>query len=141
MLTPEQRMRQLRAYLGNQRYVQLAYLFGNSAKQEVAPLESVDIAVLFNTRENEWHENRQKLLEGAVWIFGITTINIVILNECDPAVAHRVLLGGKLVYQRDASSRAKNEKKFIKTFLDTEHIRSVHEALTKEPANDTQQLN
>jgi len=141
MLTPEQRMRQLRAYLGNQRFVQLAYFIGNSSKSDTSPVESIDLAVLFNTLEPQWYENRQKLLEGAIWIFGVSSINIVILNECEPAIAHRYLLGGQLIYQRDSSSRAKSEKRVIKTFLDTERLRSVHAELTKEAANDAQQLN
>lgn len=136
MLTPEQRIRQLRAYLVNQRFVQVAYLFGSAAKGVMGPLSDVDIAVLLSSDPSMWHENRMKLMEGLTWIFSVPRVDVVILNNADPALSHRVLIEGQAIFIRDETARVRAERKIIETYLDTAFLRSVQRASIKEQVKE-----
>ncbi|OGQ49889.1 MAG: hypothetical protein A3I09_03315 [Deltaproteobacteria bacterium RIFCSPLOWO2_02_FULL_47_10] len=132
MLTPDQRTKQLKAYLVNQRYVQVAYLFGSAAKGMMGPLSDVDVAVIFNSDPIHWHEQKMKLMEGLTWIFGVPKVDVVVLNSADPVLSHRVLLEGQPIFIRDDVIRVRTEKKILDSYLDTAHLRSVQRAAIKE---------
>jgi len=132
MLTPEQRLRQLRAYLTKQRYVQVAYLFGSAAKGTLGPLSDVDVAVLLISPPENWHENKMNLIEGLVWIFGVPKVDVVILNSADPVLSHRVLIDGEPIFIRDDISRFRQEKKILNDYLDTSFLRKVQRNSIKE---------
>lgn len=132
MLTPEQRIKQLRAYLINQRYVQVAYLFGSAAKGALGPLSDVDVAVLFNSDPTQWYEQRMKLSEGLVWIFGVPKVDIVLLNTADPVLAHRAIYEGHPIFIRDETARVRTERRVLDAYLDTAFLRQVQRASIKE---------
>lgn len=132
MLTPEQRVRQLKAYLINQKCVQAAYLFGSVARGATGPLSDVDVAVLLNSEPNTWHENKMKLMEGLTWIFGVPRVDLVVLNNSEPTIAHKVIVEGQLIFVRDDIARVRTEKRVLKSYLDTAHLRSTHRAAIKE---------
>lgn len=132
MLTPEQRLRQLKNYFSNQRYVQVAYLFGSAAKGQVGPLSDVDIAVLFNSDPSQWHEQKLKLMEGLVWIFGVPKVDVVVLNSAEPVLAHKAIIEGQPIFIRDETARVRTEKKILGAYLDTAFLRRVQRASIKE---------
>lgn len=132
MLTPEQRLRQLKNYFSNQRYVQVAYLFGSAAKGQIGPLSDVDIAVLFNSDPLQWYEQRLKLMEGLVWIFGVPKVDVVVLNTAEPVLAHKAIIEGQPIFVRDETSRVRTEKKILGAYLDTAFLRRVQRASIKE---------
>lgn len=128
MLTSEQRIKQMRAYLVNQRYVQVAYIFGSAAKGTMGPLSDVDVAVLFNSDPAEWYEQRMKLTEGLVWIFGVPKVDIVVLNSAEPVLAHRAVHEGQLVFVRDEAARVRTERNILNAYLDTAFLRKINRA-------------
>jgi predicted nucleotidyltransferase len=132
METPEQRYRRLRTYLGNQRYVQAAYLFGSAASGTFGPLSDVDVGIVFNSEAISWHEQRLKLMEGLTWIFGVPRIDVVILNSAEPVLAHRVIYEGQPIFVRDEAARVRMEQKILNSYLDTSFLRSVQRASIKE---------
>ncbi|PIR18315.1 MAG: hypothetical protein COV46_00540 [Deltaproteobacteria bacterium CG11_big_fil_rev_8_21_14_0_20_49_13] len=136
MLTPEQRIRQLKAYLVNQRFVQVAYLFGSVAKGSTGPLSDVDVAVLFNSESAQWYEHRLKLMEGLTWIFGIPKVDVVVLNNAEPVISHRVLIEGYPIFIRDETARVRLENKTLNNYLDTAFLRSVQRASIKEQVKE-----
>ncbi len=136
MLTPEQRIRQLKAYLVNQKYVQVVYLFGSVAKGTPGPLSDVDIAVIFNSDQSQWYEQKMKLMEGLTWIFGGPKVDIVVLNNAEPVIAHRVLIEGQPIFIRDEVARVRHEKRILGDYLDTAFLRTVQRAAIKEHINE-----
>ena len=132
MFTPEQRIRQLKAYLIKQKYVQVAYLYGSAAKGPMGPLSDVNIAVFFNSEPALWFEQKMNLMEGLVWLFGVPKVDVVVLNNADPALSHRVLIEGQPIFIRDDTSRIRNEKKIVETYLDTAFLRDVQKSSIKE---------
>ena len=136
MLTPEQRTRQLRTFLGNQRYVQAAYLFGSVARGTMGPLSDVDVAVILNSDPAAWYEQRLKLMEGFTWIFGVPRVDVVILNTADPVLAHRVLLEGQQIFSRDDTVRMRFERRAVRDYLDTSFLRRVQKASIKEQVKE-----
>lgn len=132
MLTVEQRIKQLKAYLVNQRFVQVAYIFGSVAKGTFGPLSDVDIAVLFTSNSNEWYEQKMKLMEGLVWIFGIPKVDVVVLNTAEPVLAHRAVYEGHPIFVRDETARIRLERKILDMYLDTAFLRKVQRAAISE---------
>jgi predicted nucleotidyltransferase len=135
MLTPEARIRQLKAYLVNQKYVQVAYLFGSLAKGTAGPLSDVDIAVVFNSDPSQWYEQKMKLVEGMTWIFGGPKVDIVVLNNAELVIAHRALIEGQVIFIRDEAARVRHEKRILGDYLDTAFLRTVQRAAIKEHIN------
>jgi predicted nucleotidyltransferase len=132
MLTPEQRVRQLKAYLINQKCVQAAYLFGSVARGNTGPLSDVDVAVLLNSEPPTWHENKMRLMEGLTWIFGVPRVDLVVLNSAEPTIAHKVIVEGQLIFVRDDTARIRTERRILESYLDTAHLRKTHRAAIKE---------
>lgn len=132
MLTPEQRLRQLKAYLIKQKYVQVAYLFGSAARGTIGPLSDVDVAVLLNSDPQYWFEQKMNLVEGLLWIFGVTKVDVVILNKAEPVLSHRIILEGQPIFVRDDIAKFRQEKNILDHYLDTAFLRGVQRDAIKE---------
>lgn len=127
MLTPENRLKQLKAYFINQRYVQAAYILGKAVQGNGGQVSNAEVAVLLNGEVELWHEQKLKLAEGLAWIFNANTVDVIVLNSAEPVTAHRALYEGELIFVRDDNSRARHEKRILRSFLDTSFLRKRHE--------------
>jgi uncharacterized protein len=84
-----------------------AYIFGSVATGRTRPNSDVDIAVLLrdNIRPSAMFRFRLRLITELGSVLYHPDVDVVILNEAPPLLAHRVLSKGKLVFERSASAR------------------------------------
>ncbi len=136
MLTPEQRLKQLKLYFQNQRSVIVAYLFGSAARGVMGSLSDVDVAVILNSSNGDSHEIKLKLMEGLAWIFGVPRVDVVVLNGADPVLSHRVIYEGQPIFVRDEIVRARFERKILGEYLDTAYLRQVQRDSIKEQVGE-----
>jgi len=100
--------------------VVLAYLFGSQAKGKIGPLSDIDIAVYFNesVKADERFDLRLETLGQLMDLFKTNEIDLVVLNDAPPLLAHRILKEGILIFSDNEKRRLEFEVKAVLKYLD-----------------------
>ena len=100
--------------------IQAAYLFGSVAHRRARADSDVDVAVLIDRRVPPGRilKYRLKLMADLGTALHRSDVDVVILNEASPLLAHRVLSQGTLVFERSASARVRFQTKTAGLYLD-----------------------
>lgn len=132
--------RRLREHLSGRADVAFAYLYGSRAKGTAGEESDVDVAVHFGAdARREAGERagpggrpgtvgRQKAalkLEGALERELGRPVQVVVLEDAPPGLAHNVLDTGRLVFSRDDGTRRRFFVDHCRRYFDTEHIRRI----------------
>lgn len=110
------------------RQVALAYLFGSHARGRVTPLSDVDVAVVFadTVPRQEYFDRELELMGDIGPVFHVDRVDIVNLETCrSPLLKHRAVFYGKPLYSTDESRRFSIERRIMREYEDTEHIRET----------------
>lgn len=101
-------------------HVIAAYLFGSRARGNPGPLSDMDIAVYVDSDKMRtgFFNLRLKLLGALNDFFRTDRIDLVILNEAPPLLAHRILRDGKVVFCGNHRRRQDYEVKAVLEYLD-----------------------
>ena len=93
--------------MSGRREIQAAYVFGSVATRRARPDSDVDVAVLVDRRVKPVRmlKYRLKLMADLGSALRRSDVDVVILNEAPPLLAHRVLSQGRLVFERSAPAR------------------------------------
>lgn len=121
----ERELRILSGRLAAERAVVAAYLFGSQARGAPGPLSDIDLAVWAHPeldRRERWslHEG---LTGKAADALGTDAVQVVILNDAPPLLAHRVLREGRRLADADPTLRVRLETSAIVRYLDTLALR------------------
>jgi predicted nucleotidyltransferase len=102
------------------RKVVFAYLFGSQAKGNVGPLSDIDIAVCFDETipSAEHFDLRLEVLGELTDLLQTDDVDLVVLNEAPPLLAHRILRDGRLLFSADERSRLRFETRAVLQYLD-----------------------
>jgi predicted nucleotidyltransferase len=100
--------------------VVFAYLFGSQAKGNIGPLSDIDIAVCFDdtVARDERFDLRLEVLGKLTDLFKTDNIDLVVLNDAPPLLAHRILKEGMLVFCADDKIRSEFETRAVLKYLD-----------------------
>lgn len=100
--------------------IQAAYVFGSVAAGRSRPDSDIDVAVLVaeTIRPSRRLKYRLVLMADLGAALRRTDVDVVILNEASPLLAHRVLATGTLVYERSASARVRFQVRTAGRYLD-----------------------
>ena len=127
----------LRAFFSSQKDVALAYLFGSEAAGRAGPLSDVDVGVVleesfppaeFLVRRLELIRELGRLLEREV--------DVVVLNEATPLLAHRAIARGNRVFSRDETFRVRFETTRVTEYLDTAYLRDEYNRVLEKRARE-----
>jgi hypothetical protein len=102
------------------RKVAFAYLFGSQAKGEAGPLSDIDVAIYFDEAvapEQRFDRRLEVLGELTDW-FRTDDIDLVVLNEAPPLLAHRILKEGLLLFCANEKDRIEFETRAVLKYLD-----------------------
>lgn len=112
--------------------VVLAYLFGSYARGTAGPMSDADVAILFARKDNgsrtfDFSRDLEK-------IFGTTEVDIVDIGTINnPLLRHEIAFGGKVVFSSDDSAyRFPFERRAVREYEDTRHLRKVQFGMLKE---------
>ncbi len=107
--------------------VQAAYLFGSIATGRSRPDSDVDVAVLLSTdRHRRSLTIRLRLMSALASVLGRDDVEVVILNDAPPLLAHRVLSKGRLVFDRSPSARVRFQVRTAGRYLDLVPMFETH---------------
>ena len=89
--------------------IQAAYIFGSVARHRARPDSDIDIAVLLARRlpDSRALHYRLKLAGELGAALKRDDVQLVILNDAPPLLAHRVLSRGMLVFERARAARVR----------------------------------
>jgi predicted nucleotidyltransferase len=122
MLTPPRTAleRAVARCLSTRRDIQAAYLFGSVATGRARPTSDIDIAVLLTSRVRPSKMLNYRLALSADLGSALhrSDVDVVILNQAPPLLAHRVLSQGSLVFERSKSARVRFQVRTAARYLD-----------------------
>jgi len=97
-----------------------AYLFGSQVEGKVGKLSDIDIAVYLDPKisEEKRFDLKLKILEELAKNLKTENIDLVILNDAPPLLAHRILKEGVLIFSKDEKERISYEVRAVLEYLD-----------------------
>jgi predicted nucleotidyltransferase len=100
--------------------VQAAYIFGSQARGRARHDSDVDVAVLVDQtgRRRDPLRLRLQLMAEVGAALGRSDVDLILLNDAPPLLAHRVLSEGRLVFQRSAAARVRFQVKTAREYSD-----------------------
>ena len=100
--------------------VAFAYLFGSQAKGTAGSLSDIDIAVYFDKEVDatEHFDLKLDVLGEITDLYKTDEIDLIVLNEAPPLLAHRILKEGLLIFSDDDKIRLAYEVKAVLKYLD-----------------------
>jgi predicted nucleotidyltransferase len=104
----------------NRMEIQAAYVFGSAASGRMRPDSDVDVAILLDERVRpaQFFDYRVKLMADIGSALNTSRVDLIVLNEATPLLAHRVLSQGQLVFERSASARVRFQVRTASRYLD-----------------------
>jgi uncharacterized protein len=117
----------LRSVLEKDERMDCAWLFGSAARGEAGPLSDFDIAVLLDAAipPEARMDIAAALIEELERRCG--RVDLVLLDEASPALRHRVLREGLLLFERDARRRVAFETRAIQEYLDFQPLAEIYD--------------
>ena len=115
-------------HLSGRPEIEAAYIFGSVASGRTRKNSDIDIAVLVDrrVRPSRMLKYRLELMADLGSALRRSDVDVVILNEAPPLLAHRVLSKGKLVFERSASARIRFQVRTASLYLDLVPLFETH---------------
>lgn len=89
--------------------IEVAYIFGSVAQGKITPLSDIDIAILIDTDQIDENAYRYgykaEILSDFIKLLKTNDIDLVILNEVNTLLRHRVLYSGKILHSKNGKKR------------------------------------
>jgi predicted nucleotidyltransferase len=104
-----------------------AYIFGSLASGRTRPNSDIDVAVLLDqaAMKHAPLSYRADLIAEAGAELETFEVDVVILNNAPPALAHNVITKGKLIFERSRSARIAFQVRNLNRFLDLEPMHRI----------------
>lgn len=111
--------------LENYPEVSASYVFGSVATGRTHSGSDVDIAVLVepSIMTSDAFRYRLKLMADLMAALGRDDVDLILLNEANPLLAHRILRDGRLILERSSSDRVRFQVRAFNRYLDTQPMR------------------
>jgi len=118
--------------------VQAAYVYGSVVTGRARPDSDVDIAVLVIDRvmRRDPFRYRLDLMSELRSILKRDDVDLILLNQAPPLLAHRVLSKGKLIFERSVSARVAFQVQTVNRYLDTQPMRNLYLSYLKKHARE-----
>ena len=123
----------LRSFFQDRSRVELAYLFGSTARGTTGPLSDVDVAVRFLPGGGRRLDERLKLQDALCRHLGSDRVDLVDLDDASPVLRYNVIRDGVLL-KGDKDVRVPFEVRTMAEYFDTHALRAPHDAALRASA-------
>jgi hypothetical protein len=129
----EQLQAHLNLFFERRREILLAYLFGSCAKDRTNKLSDIDIALLVDNQKfrrldaQKPYGYKAFVIAELMGLLGTNAIDLVLLHEATPLLAHEVVSKGKLLFCRAGENRMRSafEIQTKYRYFDTKKLRQI----------------
>jgi len=118
--------------------VQAGYIFGPVAAGRARTDSDVDIAVLVSADaiRRDAFGYRLRLMTELISVLQRNDVDLIVLNQAPPLLAHRVLSKGKLIFERSPSARVAFQVRTVNRYLDSQPMRNLFLAYLKRDSRE-----
>ena len=110
--------------------IEVAYIFGSVAQGKSSPLSDIDIAILVDNQkidENAYRYGyKAEILSDLIKLLKTNDIDLVILNEANTLLKHRVLYSGKILHSKNENKRIAFQTTTISKYNDYKQLMRCH---------------
>jgi len=110
--------------------IEVAYIFGSVAQGKSSPLSDIDIAILVDNQkvdENAYRYGyKAEILSDLIKLLKTNAIDLVILNEANTLLKHRVLYSGKILHSKNEKKRIEFQTTTISKYNDYKQLMRCH---------------
>jgi predicted nucleotidyltransferase len=125
-------------YLRSRKEILAAYIFGSVVSGTQRADSDVDIALLVSDKvmRGDALQYRLNAMTDLMGILKRDDVDLILLNQASPLLAHRVLSKGKLILERSASARVAFQVRAVNRYLDTQPMRNIYLSYLKKQARE-----
>ena len=117
-------------YFQRQAEIEIAYIFGSIARGTESALSDIDIAILIDDQQINDDKFRYgykaEILADLMKTLKTNNVDLVILNEANTLLRHRVLYHGKLIYSKNEKKRIEFQTNTIDKYIDFKELMKPH---------------
>ena len=110
--------------------IEVVYIFGSVAQGKITPLSDIDIAILVDNQkidENVYRYGyKAEILSDLIKLLKTNAIDLVILNEANTLLRHRILYYGKILHSKNEKKRIVFQTTTISKYNDYKQIMRCH---------------
>jgi hypothetical protein len=110
--------------------IEVAYIFGSVAQGKSSDLSDIDLAILVDRQQvNESayrYGYKAEIITDLIRLLKTNKVDLVILNEANTLLKHRVLYNGKLIHSKNESKRIQFQTSTIDKYVDFKEIIKPH---------------
>ena len=120
--------------VAKRREIQAAYIFGSVASGRTGTGSDIDVALLLNDKSSclKRLDYRLRVAADISKAIGRPDLDLVVLNDAPPVLAHQVLSKGKLIFERSRTARVAFQVRAVNLYLDTEPMRALFRRYLKQ---------
>jgi len=109
--------KKLQALFAGEENISLAYLFGSQVTGKVGPMSDYDFGILVDSGA-DIASLRASVMHKITMALGTAHVDLVILNQSPLDLAHAIMAGGIILYQRDTATRVEYEAQVMSRYGD-----------------------
>ena len=117
-------------YLEKHPEIEVAYIFGSVAQKKITPLSDIDIAILIDNQQIDENAYRYgykaEILSDLIKLLKTNAIDLVILNEADTLLRHRVLYSGEILHSKNENKRIAFQTTTLGKYNDYKQLMRYH---------------
>ena len=110
--------------------IEVAYIFGSMARGTESALSDIDIAILIDEgliNEDEYRYGyKAEIIADLIKLLKTNNVDLVILNEANTLLRHRVLYHGKLIHSKNEKKRIAFQTSTIDRYVDFKELIKPH---------------
>jgi len=120
----------LKEYFQNHSEIEVAYIFGSVTQGRTSSLSDIDIAVITDSQqikeETYRYGYKAEILADLIKLLKTNGVDLVILNEVNTLLKHRVLYFGRLIYSKNERKRIAFQTDAINKYNDYKQLINPH---------------
>ncbi len=120
----------LKEYFQKHSEIEVAYIFGSVTQGRASSLSDIDLAVITDSQqikeETYRYGYKAAILTDLIKLLKTNDVDLVILNEVNTLLKHRVLYFGRLIYSKNERKRIAFQTDTINKYNDYKQLINPH---------------
>jgi len=127
---------ELTRFLSGRPEILVAYLFGSQARETQCPTSDIDVGLLVHKdrTDDSGYGYRAAIATDMMSVVKTNAVDVVLLNDAPPLLAHRAVRDGIVLHSKDEAARIAFEVRTLNEYIDTKPLRRIQTMYLKKRA-------